>query len=161
MKFTSEFLFILSLLLSPMFFFRFSIDKDFNLYKKFAFMLMGLDANKFKGANHTDDIYYLFKCRKFPLEPKDFPESEALLRRTCELWTNFAKYGDPTPDSSSLNVRWKPVEKPQSENEKFNLNSMEMDNDKLINAVNPDCERIEFWKKVYVEFNEGLHKAKL
>lgn len=47
---------------SPMYFFRFSIDKDFNLYKKFAFMLMGLsDTHTFKGACHTDDIYYLFR----------------------------------------------------------------------------------------------------
>lgn len=145
-----------------MYFFRFSVDKDFNLYKKFALMIMNLsDTNKLKGANHTDDIYYLFKCNKFPLEPKDFPESEALLRRTCKLWTNFAKFSDPTPNSSDFNVRWKPVDKLTSKNEKFNLNYLEMDNDKLANAVNPDAERIEFWRKVYDEFNSGLHKAKL
>lgn len=94
------------------------------------------------------------------MEPKDFPESEALLRRTCAMWTNFAKYGDPTPDSSNFGVRWKPVDQLQSDNEEFNLNYLEID-DELINAVNPDSERIEFWKKVYDDFNNGLHKAKL
>lgn len=95
------------------------------------------------------------------MEPTDFPESEALLRRTCELWANFAKYGDPTPDSSNVNVRWKPVDKLLSDNGKFNLNYMEMDNNQLINAVNPDGERMEFWKKVYDDFNNGVLNAKL
>lgn len=95
------------------------------------------------------------------MDPTEFPESEVLLRRTCELWTNFAKYGDPTPTSSNFGVRWKPVDKLLSNDDKFNLNYLEIDNDGLVNGVNPDGERYKFWKKVYEEFNNGLHKAKL
>lgn len=43
----------------------------------------------------------------------------------------------------------------------FKLNYLEMDNEGLVNKVNPDAERMEFWKRVYDEFNNGLLKAKL
>lgn len=47
---------------SPMYFYRFSIDKDFNLYKKFTLMALGIsETDKFKGACHADEIYYLFR----------------------------------------------------------------------------------------------------
>lgn len=55
-KRNNEFLFF-----SPIYFYRFSVDKDFNLFKKFALKQMGMpDTKKFKGAYHTDEIYYLF-----------------------------------------------------------------------------------------------------
>lgn len=101
-----------------------------------------------------------FRARKFPQDPKDYPESEVLVRRTCELWANFAKYGNPTPELSNL-PRWNPVDKITPNDSKFNLNYMEMDNEQLVSRVNPDSERIEFWRKVYDEFNNGLLQAKL
>lgn len=82
------------------------------------------------------------------------------MRRSCELWTNFAKYGNP-PNSCSFDVRWEPVHKILLEKEKFVLNYLEMDNDQLINAINPDNERIEFWRSVYDEYNGGIQNAKL
>lgn len=36
-----------------------------------------------------------------------------------------------------------------------------MDNERLVNEVNPDGERMEFWKKIYDEFNNGILRAKL
>lgn len=100
------------------------------------------------------------RSRKFPLDPKDYPESEAIVRRTCELWANFAKYSNPTPESSSF-PRWNSVDKISPYETKFNLNYYEMDNERLVSLVNPDNERIEFWRKVYDEFNNGLLQAKL
>lgn len=97
--------------------------------------------------------------RKYPQPPSKFPASEALLRRTCELWTNFAKFGNPTPPSSDF-PQWNPVQK-IGQKENFKLDYFEMDNDQLMNGVNPDHERMEFWRKVYNEFNNGLLKAKL
>lgn len=45
-----------------MYFYRFSIDKDLNLYKKLILMAMGQqNTDKFKGACHADEIYYLFR----------------------------------------------------------------------------------------------------
>lgn len=36
-----------------------------------------------------------------------------------------------------------------------------MDNDQLFNAVNPDEKRMEFWRGIYNEYNNGLQNAKL
>ncbi|XP_055324324.1 esterase B1-like [Sitodiplosis mosellana] len=146
---------------SPMYFFRFSIDKDFNLYKKFTLMALGMPKTDiFKGACHADEIYYLFSCRKFSKKPSDFPESEVLLRRTCALWTNFAKYGDPTPSTSNFPL-WNPVKKIAANEKDFKLDYFEIDNDRLVSCVNPDGKRIEFWREIYYKFNNGLMKAKL
>lgn len=115
-------------------------------------------------VNRFDRKYFIcFHCRsrKFPKNPNDFPESEKLLRRSCELWTNFAKYGNPTPDSSSSDIRWMPVNKVPSENERFDLNYLEMDNDQLFNTTNPDKQRMDFWRNIYNEYNNGLQNAKL
>lgn len=38
---------------------------------------------------------------------------------------------------------------------------MEIDNDQLFNAVDPDKERMDFWRNVYNEYNNGLENAKL
>lgn len=83
-----------------------------------------------------------------------------LLRRTCELWTNFAKYGNPTPPSSSLPL-WNPVTKIGPNGKDFNLHYYEMDNDQFVSDVNPDGKRMQFWREVYDSFNNGLLKAKL
>lgn len=53
------------------------------------------------------------------------------------------------------------MDKFSSEDEKFVLNYLEIDNDQLFNAVDPDKERIEFWRNIYNEFNDGLQNAKL
>lgn len=91
-----------------------------------------------------------FRARKF-IDPKDYPASETILRRTCELWTNFAKYGNPTPTSSNL-IHWRPVKKVHSDDEMFTLNYLEMDNEELASKVNPDVDRMEFWREIYEEF---------
>lgn len=53
------------------------------------------------------------------------------------------------------------MDKVLSENKKFVLNYLEIDNDQLFNAVDPDKERMDFWRNVYNEYNNGLENAKL
>lgn len=103
---------------------------------------------------------YFYRSRKFPLDPKDYPESEVIVRRMCELWTNFAKYSNPTPDSSKFPL-WKPVDKIAPNESTFHLNYLEIDNESMVSGINPDNERITFWRNIYDEFNNGLLKAKL
>ncbi|XP_014364676.2 juvenile hormone esterase [Papilio machaon] len=58
------------------------------------------------GASHADELFYLFKPASFPL-PQRYLETH-MIRRMVTLWTNFAKYGDPTPRKSRLlPVRWR------------------------------------------------------
>nr|QGA73398.1 carboxylesterase CXE20 [Spodoptera frugiperda] len=79
--------------------YKFSYDGLLN-FSKFAF-----GFRKTPGATHADEIFYLFSSLTLNghLE-KDFIE------KFTTLWTNFAKYGDPTPSSSSISPRWEPAE---------------------------------------------------
>ncbi|XP_072942761.1 esterase FE4-like [Epargyreus clarus] len=59
------------------------------------------------GATHADDIFYLF--RQFLL-PKMFENK--MIDRMTTMWTNFAKYGDPTPVLTELlPIKWHPADK--------------------------------------------------
>ncbi|CAG9772677.1 unnamed protein product [Ceutorhynchus assimilis] len=58
---------------------------------------------------HSDELAYLFNISTKPLET----DADFLTRqRTVKLWTNFAKFRNPTPDESSellQNVKWEPL----------------------------------------------------
>lgn len=58
----------------------------------------------FSGAGHTDELGYLFHSE---LTPSITPESleDRSLRLFVELWTNFASYGNPTPEDKC----WTPL----------------------------------------------------
>ncbi|XP_036141335.1 esterase E4 [Monomorium pharaonis] len=68
----------------------------------------------FPGVTHGEDIFYLF----YPHMMKDFgvpppePSSEdyKMINRLTQMWTDFAKTGDPTPAITDLTpVKWTPV----------------------------------------------------
>jgi acetylcholinesterase len=75
----------------------------------------------------------------------------------CKLWTNFAKYGNPTPDSheNPLAIKWEPVK------------STDKDLKYMVLSENPRMEtdlhgdRIELWKSVYEQQNGSFLKPKL
>uniref|UniRef100_A0A2A4J1Z4 Carboxylic ester hydrolase n=1 Tax=Heliothis virescens TaxID=7102 RepID=A0A2A4J1Z4_HELVI len=53
------------------------------------------------GATHADDLFYLFSQHFI------FSNFEMkMIDRVSTLWTNFAKYGDPTPPDSRIPVKW-------------------------------------------------------
>ena len=56
------------------------------------------------GVCHVDDLLYLFDPNPV-LRGVSLNETEMLLRETMTTtWTNFAKFGDPTPPSESLHL---------------------------------------------------------
>lgn len=57
------------------------------------------------------------------------------------MWSNFAKYGNPTPNKKELGVIWEPVE--NSEQIKTLLIGKELEM-----RTNPDQDRVEFWRNV-------------
>ncbi|XP_023941603.1 esterase FE4 [Bicyclus anynana] len=60
-----------------------------------------------EGASHGDELMYMFKPYTFPLPTRYFEMK--MVERMVTLWTNFAKYGDPTPQTSALiPLRWRP-----------------------------------------------------
>lgn len=78
----------------------------------------------------------------------------------CKMWTNFAKYGNPTPShDQSLLVKWNHV-KPTKDGEDFVLDYLNIDEETQM-LTDPDKDRIEFWRNLYQEWNGGFLKAKL
>lgn len=88
-------------------------------------------------------------------------EAAIMRRNVCKLWTNFAKTGNPTPDSDeSFNFKWDPVEPVSSKDKTYDINCLDIDSEfKMIK--NPDKERIDFWRSVYSKWNENFLKPKL
>ncbi|VVC87370.1 unnamed protein product [Leptidea sinapis] len=62
------------------------------------------------GAAHADELGYLFDMVFFDGNPDG--EDNLVLERMTTMWTNFAKYGDPTPTTSELlPVRWRAAQR--------------------------------------------------
>ncbi|XP_063530717.1 bile salt-activated lipase-like [Cydia strobilella] len=60
------------------------------------------------GAAHADELGYLFDI-SYMDKPLD-PEDQLIVDRMTELWANFVKYGNPTPEPTELiPVVWQPV----------------------------------------------------
>ncbi|XP_059614088.1 acetylcholinesterase isoform X2 [Phlebotomus argentipes] len=138
---------------SPLFFYRFSYDGELNLPKR----LFGLGQNP--GACHGDDMFYLFKMKMMDIDVDEESEAFKLRATMCRLWTNFAKYGDPTPpQDTTLPFKWTPVAPAQGA--VFELNALEIDREiKMI--VDPEKERMDFWRRQYKLWNDSFLKPKL
>jgi carboxylesterase type B len=100
------------------------------------------------GCFHYDEIGYLWKNFLTP-EIKPGSIEDLSIRRFVRLWTNFAKYGNPTPDKNDklLNVIWKPVTSKD-------LDMLEIGYD-LVACKSPETKRMEFWDKLYKESPAG------
>ncbi|XP_063823886.1 juvenile hormone esterase-like [Ostrinia nubilalis] len=62
------------------------------------------------GAAHADEIGYLFDISLYEETPTD--DDQRVIDQMTTLWTNFAKYGNPTPEISELlPFEWTPIKK--------------------------------------------------
>ncbi|XP_018575290.1 juvenile hormone esterase-like [Anoplophora glabripennis] len=117
----------------PVYVYRMSLDAGLNIMKIYTKLTN-------PGASHVDDLGYLFKNDIIPpFQPGSIEDIS--VRRFVKLWTNFAKYGNPTPDEKELGITWKLAEKGQ-------LNFIDIGNE-LTNQVNPEPERMQLWKEIY------------
>lgn len=131
---------------SPLYFYRFEYEGGRNMYKR----IMQMD--KLDGACHGDELFYLFQMAN-----DDSPVSKDDARFTkqiCNLWANFAKYSQPTPNAQKLltNCSWLPVRKPQNKQDKFVLDYLAINGNDCEMKSQPDEERIEFWQSIYNEY---------
>ncbi|XP_035452347.2 juvenile hormone esterase-like [Spodoptera frugiperda] len=93
---------------------------------------------------HADDLLYLFTPNTMPeldMNSKTFQHVE----KVTKLWTNFAKYGNPTPDDS-LGVTWTPYTVD-------NKDYLEIGN-VLKPGQAPDDEEVQFWENILTEFKQ-------
>ncbi|XP_026763518.2 esterase FE4-like [Galleria mellonella] len=75
-------------------------------WRNIAKLFSGKNISKAPGAAHADDLFYLFSQTLI----SSLFETE-MINKMTSLWTNFAKYGNPTPPGlDTLPVRWPPVD---------------------------------------------------
>nr|XP_014089899.1 esterase E4 isoform X1 [Bactrocera oleae] len=130
---------------APVYMYRFSYDGALGLYKR----MLGLTR---PGVCHGDEMGYLFKFGFFNLS-LDPRSTEVLVKnRMVRMWTNFAKYGNPTPqnvEDTMLTTNWTPIN-PQTVMEDINYLDISVN---LNMRSNPEPERQQFWDYMYEHFN--------
>ncbi|KAI5630865.1 carboxylesterase family domain-containing protein [Phthorimaea operculella] len=94
------------------------------------------------GAVHADEIGYLFDVSLWKEEPT--AEDQLVLDRMTTMWTNFVKYGDPTPDKTELlPIKWEPITSADSPRYFMNIDS------EMVLGKRPYHERMAFWELFY------------
>ncbi|XP_026743865.1 bile salt-activated lipase-like [Trichoplusia ni] len=81
----------------PVFAYQFTYGGLLNLAK------IAFGFRKYPGATHGDELFYMFSM------PAQLNVERDMVEKMTTFWTNFAKYGEPTPDSSIL-PKWEPAE---------------------------------------------------
>ncbi|XP_049872487.1 juvenile hormone esterase-like [Pectinophora gossypiella] len=84
---------------------------------------------------HCDDLTYLFQVNFLDLNLKKDSKAFRMIEQVTQLWTNFAKYGNP----SFLETKWEPF---CLEHERY-LNIGE----ELVLESKPEHEEYNFWEK--------------
>lgn len=122
----------------PMYYYVFSFDGDLNLVKR------ALLLSSYPGAMHADDIPYLFSVSRLPGVVLPSNHANVVRRRMVRLWTNFAKFGNPTPTIDALiTENW-----PRMTN---NLEFLDIGHD-LRAGVNPFANRLNLWQDLFNRF---------
>jgi carboxylesterase type B len=97
------------------------------------------------GAAHGDDVAYLFKNIFNKPLLRDTLEYTSV-KRIVKLWTNFAYYGNPTPDNNSTLI-WEKVNKKQ-------VGFLDIGNE-LTFFNDLQQTSLQFWDKIYEESSQG------
>nr|AMB19663.1 antennal esterase CXE6 [Cydia pomonella] len=79
---------------SKTYFYRFSCVSERNIF--------GAAGTKYgiSGASHLDDLMYLFQANFANVPIDKNGKGYQMIQLACKVFTNFAKYGTPTPDGS-------------------------------------------------------------
>lgn len=99
------------------------------------------------GACHYDTFFYLFKHKFSPKTIEPGSAEHVGMQRMIELWTNFAKHGNPTPNAQSelLSITWQPLEP-----NKFNYLDI---GEHLEMKIDPEKRAMRFWNNLYAKFS--------
>ncbi|CAD6234007.1 GSCOCT00014114001.2-RA-CDS [Cotesia congregata] len=93
----------------------------FDYYSNETTVMQKLFGTDLEGTAHGEELFFLFYPKLMKLlgfEPIVSDSTENIIKqRFIELWTNFAKNGDPNSERSELiSVKWKPVDDHQEYN---------------------------------------------
>ncbi|KAJ6641393.1 Juvenile hormone esterase [Pseudolycoriella hygida] len=115
------------------FLYRFSYDKSGD----------SRDNRANVGAVHGDELKYLFKG-DFQENSKKLPREELMSQRMVNLWSNFIKFGNPTPNKvdSIIDLSWPSF----TLEEKLLLN---IDYDITVEQLSDNDKAFKLWDSIY------------
>uniref|UniRef100_A0A1Q3FMR4 Carboxylic ester hydrolase n=1 Tax=Culex tarsalis TaxID=7177 RepID=A0A1Q3FMR4_CULTA len=116
----------------------------FNFVGRLNIMKPLFNVGAVDGASHGDDNFYLFSPKVLP-ECSDESDEAKMRNIFIDVFTNFAKFNDPTPDESTLGFKWKPMAPTQQDSESFDIDCLELNVPPRM-IQNPSQERKEFWR---------------
>lgn len=105
--------------------------------------------NALTGAAHGDDIPYIFS--NGDRDAEEGSVEDLLIKNMVALWTNFAIYGNPTPDDS-LGFTWLPITE-----EDFNC--LHIDTSSNNATVNPREANMAFWTQIYEDYSSSSSRS--
>lgn len=129
---------------TQVYFYIFSYDGQMGNFNR---TIQGADK-----VGHGEDEKYMWRVNSSSYSNADlsiFPEKDVLThKRVIELWTNFAKYLNPTPEKSDLlqNVTWSRVRP-------YDFKYLDI-GDNLVLKENPRSPYYDVWSQIYDEWNE-------
>ncbi|XP_026318749.1 uncharacterized protein LOC113229393 [Hyposmocoma kahamanoa] len=90
---------------------------------------------------HADDLAYLFEFNNMKQVLEKDSKEFKMMEQVTKLWTNFAKFGKPTPNSD-LGVQWPEY----SVEDKHYLDIGEQ------LTVGTDGNEVQFWENIFMEY---------
>lgn len=120
---------------------------------------LGESNTKVKGVASGDEICYVLKCEALwenyvKMTRFEVNTDKTFIKNMADLWSNFAKYGNPTPKSYVGNVTW-PSMKLEGDNVLLMRKMYKMIDFKVENSV------FAFWNRIYETFyDKSLCKVK-
>ena len=95
----------------------------------------------FPGVGHSDELYLQWHNVQNVDRPLNREDAEMSLSMTT-MWTNFVKYGNPTPDDHNLSFKWNPANIEKKEYLVIDQQTkMDLDKDYL--------RRMAFWDSIW------------
>lgn len=118
------------------YYYTFSMDGSLNFIKLLS------DVLEYPGAAHADDLFYIWDISEMAnVEIPDGDPAGTVRDRMVRVYTNFAKYSNPTPtDDALIGSIWVPV----SGNQEF----MEL-NVEFTPGTHTFAPRIELWQNLF------------
>ncbi|KAJ8952068.1 hypothetical protein NQ318_010978 [Aromia moschata] len=108
--------------------------------------LGGVENRNFSGVGHGEELGYLFRTYYTNVSETD----ELVRSRMVKMWTNFAKYSNPTPNAETIlqNITWEIAGSNAS-----SLNYLDVGTD-LNLLQNPFEDAMEFYDGIYDEYGQ-------
>jgi acetylcholinesterase len=134
--------------------YEFCYDGELNGFKSL------LQMDQFSGACHFDELFYLFEPKILRLTADKNSSAWNMRDTMCNMWTNFAKIQNPTPDEGkTLPIKWTPAFNVNENSDKIDLDYLRIDKHSQM-LTNLYEERVDFWRSIYKKFNGSFHNPK-